>query len=190
MTARANRRWIVLPVLAAVALAAAAAVRFWRDEAAWRWEADRKLAPFEPIIRREADATGLPPSLVASVIRAESDGDPGAVSPRNARGLMQITPIALMEVRRRYDVPAGDLHDPAYNIAVGTRYLRLMANRFDGDAWLAVAAYNMGPTALAKLRRRHDGLGSRELVLRHAPRETRKYARKVLRRGPERIPSG
>ncbi len=178
MQRRGKFRLSPLAVLAVLVLALAGA--YWL--AHWHHESriDASLAEYAPLIREHAAANGLPPVLVAKVIRAESGGNPRAVSRTGARGLMQIMPIALKEVRRRRDIPAGDLTDPAYNIRVGTAYLAIMMETFDDDRWLALAAYNAGPGRIAKLRRAHPDLTSRQLVLHHAPRETASYVKTIL----------
>src|SRR5208337_3016014 len=73
-----------------------------------------------------------------AVIRCESDYDPRAVSISGARGLMQLMPdtASLMQVR--------DSDDPRENIFGGVRLLRVLANEFNGDLELTIAAYNAG----------------------------------------------
>jgi len=167
-------------VLAAVVLIAAGACAvFWADRHR-RGSARCGIEAYREIIWRHARQKALPTELVESVILAESSGNPTAVSHKNARGLMQITPITVREVRRRTGMPKGDLFDPEYNIDVGTCYLRLLMDRFDGKFRLVVAAYHMGPTRLAKLRRAHPDLPARRLIARHAPRSTVKYCQAVL----------
>ena len=147
---------------------------------------DERVAGQGDIISRHAASSKLPVWLVKAVIRAESGGDPRAVSPKNAHGLMQITPIAEREVIRRLKVPKGDIYDPDYNVRLGTAYLRMQVDRFGGDLYLALAAYNMGPTALEKIRKAHPGLSGREVVEKHVYRETARYCKQILEgRGDE-----
>lgn len=134
-----------------------------------------------PVIYRCAEEFSLPADLIRAVIRVESKGEADAVSPRGARGLMQVTDETKEEVRRRLRIEDGDLLDPEYNIHVGSAYLRLMIDRFSGDVYLALAAYNMGPTKLARMLREHPDLTGRQVVERFAPKETRNYCRKVYR---------
>jgi soluble lytic murein transglycosylase len=177
---RRRTRSRLTPMVMLVALVLALAGAYWIAHWIHESNIDSSLAEYAPLIRKHAAANDLPPSLVAKVIRAESGGDPHAVSSAGAKGLMQIMPIALKDVRRRRDIPAGDLTDPEYNIRVGTAYLAIMMETFNGDRWLALAAYNSGPGRVRKLRRAHPDLTSRQLVLQHAPRETASYVKSIL----------
>jgi soluble lytic murein transglycosylase-like protein len=95
-------------------------------------------------IRQAATLYQIPEELVRAIIRCESDYDPRAVSPSGARGLMQLMPdtAALMQVR--------DIDDPRENIFGGVRLLRVLANEFNGDLELTVAAYNAGDGAVIR----------------------------------------
>ena len=142
-----------------------------------------RLAAVVPLIRQHADAAGLPFPLVLEVVRAESSGNPRARSGADARGLMQITPITHDHVlERNRALRRGNLYDPDHNLRVGTLYLSELMRRFDSDLPLVLAAYHMGPTAVADLRRKHPTLDSRALIARHAGPKTRAYVTKVLDR--------
>jgi soluble lytic murein transglycosylase-like protein len=91
---------------------------------------------------------GLDPLLVRAVIRAESNFDARAVSPKGAAGLMQLMP----ETAQRYGV--DNRFDPRQNVDGGVRYLRDLMAMFDGDLSLALAAYNAGEGAVLKYGRR------------------------------------
>lgn len=97
----------------------------------------RAQVPYGSIIYAEAKKNRLAPELVAAVIEAESDFRPRLVSNKNAQGLMQIMPST------GRDLGAGDLFNPAQNIAAGAKYLRYLHDRFR-DERLALAAYNAG----------------------------------------------
>jgi len=100
--------------------------------------------PIDSIARRH----GVDPLLVRAVIRAESNFDERAVSPKGAAGLMQLMP----ETAQRYGV--DNRFDPAQNIDGGVRYLRDLMAMFDGNLSLALAAYNAGEGAVIKYGRR------------------------------------
>jgi hypothetical protein len=97
---------------------------------------------FDEYIRQAAALYQIPEALVRAVIKVESDYDPRAVSYAGARGLMQLMPetAARMQVK--------DINDPRENIFGGVRYLRVLANMFNGDLDLSVAGYNAGEGAV------------------------------------------
>lgn len=88
----------------------------------------------------------IEPSLIHSIIKVESNWNPDAVSRRGAKGLMQLMP----DTARRMNVK--NPFDPEENIEGGTRYLRYLLDKFDGDITLAVAAYNAGPRNIYKFK--------------------------------------
>ena len=104
-------------------------------------------APFGELIRKSAEKYGVDVDLVFSVVAAESNFNPKAVSRRNARGLMQLLP----ETAKRLGV--RDIYDPAQNIDGGTRYLRDLLKLYEGDLALTLAAYNAGPGAVQRYGR-------------------------------------
>ncbi len=93
-----------------------------------------------PSIIGDASArSSIDADFIASVIRAESGGNPKAVSPKGARGLMQLMP------QTASTLGVKDSFDPAQNVDAGTRYLRELLLQYNGDAAKALAAYNAGP---------------------------------------------
>jgi len=103
-----------------------------------------RFSRYDEYIRQAATLYQIPEELVRAVIRVESDFDPRAVSPANARGLMQLIP----ETAERMMVT--DSFDPRQNIFGGVRYLRVLANLFNGDIQLTIAAYNAGEGAVIR----------------------------------------
>jgi soluble lytic murein transglycosylase-like protein len=112
-----------------------------------RMPSDRSPARYgryDDHIRQAAALYQIPEDLIRSVIQVESDFDPRAVSPANARGLMQLMP----QTAERMLVT--DIFDPRQNIFGGVRYLRVLANLFNGDIELTIAGYNAGEGAVMK----------------------------------------
>lgn len=98
------------------------------------------------LVRQTSRRYGVDYRLVHAVIHAESRGNPKAVSPKGAIGLMQVMPAT----GQRYGVTsAASLRDPAVNIDVGVRYLRDLSDMF-GRRDLVVAAYNAGEGRVVK----------------------------------------
>ena len=98
----------------------------------------RTEVPFGSIIYREAKKNDLRPELVAAVVEAESRFKPTARSGAGAVGLMQLVP------RTGRWMGARDLTNPVQNITAGTKYLRYLHERFDGNETKVIAAYNAG----------------------------------------------
>ena len=93
---------------------------------------------YNDIIIAAAKQFDVDAALVSAVIKAESDYDPRTLSHKGARGLMQLMPATA----QRFGVTNS--YDAKQNITAGTRYLRWLLKTFDGNADLAVAAYNAG----------------------------------------------
>lgn len=114
-------------------------------------------------IRHAAARYGVPETIVAAVIRVESGFNARAISPKGARGLMQLMPETASSLGVR------DTFDPKENIDGGVRHLRALMDRFGSDLALVLAAYNAGEGAVM-------GYGG----IPPYP-ETREYVRRVLR---------
>jgi soluble lytic murein transglycosylase len=172
----------------AVALADAAG---WHDRGPFTLTAGEDLTyyrlrfplPFERQIRREARKHGLDPAWVVALIRAESAWAPDARSHANARGLMQLLPAtARMEAARRGRRYPGDagLFDPKENLSLGIAHLATMLEQHDGLPFLATAAYNAGPTPVARWLAQRP-VSDVDLWIETIPyRETREYVARIL----------
>jgi hypothetical protein len=129
-----------------------------------QWLASRISRPsaYDNLITNAAENHSLDPRLVKSVMLVESGFNASAVSNKGARGLMQLMPATA----QRHGVK--NVHDPAQNIAGGTKYLSHLLELFDGNLEKSLAAYNAGEGAVA----RYGGIPPYD--------ETRDYVRKAL----------
>ena len=99
---------------------------------------------YDTLIQRAAQQFDVEPHLIKSIIMAESSFDPHAISYKGAKGLMQLMPETAT------DMKVGNPFDPEENIFGGTKYLSLLLKRFNHDKKLAIAAYNVGPSIVAR----------------------------------------
>nr|WP_210238970.1 lytic transglycosylase domain-containing protein [Mesorhizobium sp. B4-1-3] len=118
-------------------------------------------APYADYIAEASRRFGVPIAWIRAVMRAESAGDPRAISPKGAMGLMQIMPETWAGLRLRHRLGANP-YDPHDNVIAGAGYIRDLFDRYGSPGW--IAAYNAGPG------RYEDSLKGRAL-----PAETRAY---------------
>ncbi|PIW09727.1 MAG: lytic transglycosylase [Comamonadaceae bacterium CG17_big_fil_post_rev_8_21_14_2_50_60_13] len=115
------------------------------------------------LVHKLSPRFNIEPQLALAIIAAESNFDAAAVSPKNARGLMQLIP----ETSERFNV--GNAFDPTQNIRGGLSYLRWLLSYFEGDVALVAAAYNAGEGTVD----RYKGVPPYQ--------ETHNYVQRILR---------
>ena len=143
--------------------------------------AQRFPLPHRAELLREAQAAGVDPAYVYGLIRQESRFVLDARSHVGAAGLMQVMPATAKWTARKVglDYNAARMHDRDFNLRIGTQYLKLVLDRFDGAQALAAAAYNAGPSRPARWR---DGpVLDAAIWAENIPfNETRDYVKKVM----------
>ena len=143
--------------------------------------AQRYPTPFRDIVLARSQETGLDPAYVYGLIRQESRFVHDARSSVGASGLMQLMPNTARWVARKLalEYKPEQIVDPTVNVKLGTGYLKLVLDDFDGSQAMAAAAYNAGPS---RPRRWREGATVEPAVwAENIPfNETRDYVKKVL----------
>jgi soluble lytic murein transglycosylase-like protein len=96
-------------------------------------------AEITPIVDAAAQEHHVQTEVLRGVIEQESGGRPCAVSPKGARGLMQLMPATMEQFQ------VADAFDPKQNVEAGAQFLKQLLDKYKGDLKLALAAYNAGP---------------------------------------------
>jgi len=125
-------------------------------------EPDYSAPGLDGVIERASETYDVDADLIRAVIKAESNFDPEATSPNGAMGLMQLMPETANELGVK------NAYDPVENIHAGTRYLKNLLDRYEGNIPLSLAAYNWG-------------MGNVEKPTSRIPRETQDYIARVNR---------
>lgn len=133
--------------------------------------------PFQQIIRAAAERYGVDADLIHCVIAVESNFNPKAVSPKNARGLMQLLPQTAAQLGVK------DVFDPAQNVDGGTHYLRDLLRKYS-NLTLALAAYNAGPERVDQYGRRVPPYLE---TMKYVQRIAKSYAKIKSESAPQKI---
>lgn len=139
--------------------------------------------PYWADMKRFANANGLDPYLVASLIRQESEFNPNAVSNKNALGLMQLLPKVGKGVAKQVKLKhfsAPKLFTPSVNLQLGTKYFREMVDQFGGFEY-ALAAYNAGDDRVKDWQSAGKYRDVQEFVESIPFTETREYVQAIMR---------
>jgi soluble lytic murein transglycosylase-like protein len=118
--------------------------KLWIKERRVIIKAGIDMTKYGPLIQKASDKYKVDYSLVKAVIKAESNFNHKAVSPKGAQGLMQLMPKTASTLQVK------DSFEPESNIEGGVKYLRYLMNVYNGHLQLALAAYNAGEKAVAK----------------------------------------
>lgn len=147
------------------------------------WE-DLFPRPYWTDLKRYSDANGLDPFLVASLIRQESEFNPGAISHANAWGLMQVLPATgktLARAEKMRSFRTESLLVPNVNLQLGTRYFRELVDHFNGRLEYALAAYNAGTDRVEAWLSAGNYRDPQEFVESIPFTETREYVQAIMR---------
>jgi len=140
--------------------------------------------PYWSDVQRQSLANSLDPYLVASLIRQESEFNPGAVSHANAYGLMQLLPqVGRGEARAAHikHFSTSSLLEPTVNIQLGTHYFKEMVTQYSGQAEYALAAYNAGSNRVDDWLQSGHYRDVPEFVESIPFTETREYVQAIIR---------
>jgi soluble lytic murein transglycosylase-like protein len=118
--------------------------KLWIKERRVIIKAGIDMTKYGPLIQKASDKYKVDYSLVKAVIKAESNFNHKAVSPKGAQGLMQLMPKTASTLQVK------DSFEPESNIEGGVKYLRYLMNVYNGHLPLALAAYNAGEKAVAR----------------------------------------
>lgn len=143
-------------------------------------DVDRRFPiAFGDILTREAQRNDIPPEWAFAIARRESSFMTDAVSPADARGLMQILPSTARYLENRR-VSAKDLLDADVNARIGNKYLRYLMNKLDNNSLLATASYNAGWRKVNQWLPESGSVPADIWVETIPYRETRNYVKAVL----------
>jgi len=139
---------------------------------------------YKDVVEQAASIYNVDPNLIYAVIKQESKFNKNAVSKSGAKGLMQIMDSTAKDMVKNIDSidkNSYDIYDAYTNIFIGTKYLSYLISHFDGNYYLAIAAYNAGMGNV-------DGWIEEGIIkddgsdIENIPyKETNNYVRKIMR---------
>ena len=138
---------------------------------------------YKEIVTEESRALGLDPLLIYAIIREESHFNPGVISVSQATGLMQIIPSTGRYLARKLGYERFEtitLLDPVENIRLGTNYVKILLDTFEGNLFYTIAAYNGGPGNVKRWLETRRSFDMDEFVEDIPFDETRRYVKKVI----------
>lgn len=146
----------------------------------------RQIYPlrYQEIITQQADSLDVDPSLIAAIINVESHWRADAISPKGARGLMQLMPATAdwaAEKTGNAGITSSQLLQPELNIKLGTWYIADLLRQFDDSLVVALAAYNGGRGNVRNWLDAGIWNGSIQDIDRIPFGETKRYVQKVIR---------
>jgi len=137
---------------------------------------------FRELVASNAAESRIAESLIYSIMRAESNYSPSAVSPAGAVGLLQVMPATAAAIANSGSNKgiSGRLARPEFNIRLGVKHLKGLMDLYNGDLVLVVAAYNAGSGNVSRWMKTFGKL-PRDIFIENIPfPETREYVKKVI----------
>lgn len=135
---------------------------------------------FGDLVSKFSEKAGVAPSLAYAVMKAESAFVPTAKSPVGARGLMQLMPQTAAMVLHEKKIDPERLSDPELNIRLGTKHLRELIDKYNGNQIAVIASYNAGAHNVNRWLKTYANVKDEEFIESIPFAETRDYVKKVL----------
>jgi soluble lytic murein transglycosylase len=148
----------------------------------WFWDMINPIF-YRELIYKYSIKYDIDPLLAAAIVKVESSFQPYAKSPKGAIGLMQVMPETGREIARKLKLKSftiEDLYDPEINLQIGFYYLTMLREKFNGNIYLTLAAYNGGYTNVQKWIK--DKEIDKDMFIEQIPfEETKEFIHKVMK---------
>ena len=151
----------------------------FKPAAGWYFSV-RYPVKYSEIVEKYSAEINIDKYLIYAVINTESGFDEKAVSHKGAQGLMQIMEDTAIWCMDKMNLEASSIIDPDVNIHIGTWYLKMLLDKYDGDVKTALAAYNGGMGNVSRWLNDPEYSNSEGRLTKIPFAETRKYVRNVL----------